>query len=65
MSSLAIQKQAFASQMTKAERDDARHADLHTNVKHTDLDDSDRIFLLKREIDNLMRNTLRTMTCWK
>jgi len=44
---------SFASQMTKAERDDARHADLHTNVKHSDLDDSDRIFLLKREIDNL------------
>eukprot|EP00533_Pseudo-nitzschia_delicatissima_P014894 CAMPEP_0197267420 /NCGR_PEP_ID=MMETSP1432-20130617/3575_1 /TAXON_ID=44447 /ORGANISM="Pseudo-nitzschia delicatissima, Strain UNC1205" /LENGTH=193 /DNA_ID=CAMNT_0042732371 /DNA_START=140 /DNA_END=721 /DNA_ORIENTATION=+ len=39
--------------MTKAEKDDARHADLHANVKTKDMTDSDKIFLLKREIDNL------------
>jgi hypothetical protein len=48
---------SFASQITnattKAERDDARHSDLHTNYKAKDFDDSDKIFLLKREIDNL------------
>jgi hypothetical protein len=53
---------SFGSQRTKAatraERDDARHADLHANVKHKDLEDSDRIFLLKREIDTL-RGTIR------
>ena len=40
------------SVMTKKERDDARHAELH-DVKHSDLEDNDKIFLLKREIDNL------------
>ena len=53
---------SFGSQRTKAatraERDDARHADLHANVKHKDLEDSDKIFLLKREIDTL-RGTIR------
>lgn len=38
---------------TKAEIDDARHEHLHTNVKNADLNDKDKIFLLKREIDNL------------
>ncbi len=38
---------------TKAELDDERHEDLHTNVKNSDLTDKDKIFLLKREIDNL------------
>ena len=38
---------------TKAELDDERHEHLHTNVKNKDLTDKDKIFLLKREIDNL------------
>ena len=38
---------------TKAELDDERHEYLHTNVKNKDLTDKDKIFLLKREIDNL------------
>jgi hypothetical protein len=48
---------SFSSQrtgaMSKAERDDARHEDLHANSKLGNFTDSDKIFLLRREIDNL------------
>ena len=42
-----------ANAKTKEERDDARHQDLHANVKTKDLTDKDKIFLLRREIDSL------------
>mmetsp|Transcript_6645 Transcript_6645/g.15907 ORF Transcript_6645/g.15907 Transcript_6645/m.15907 type:complete len:196 (-) Transcript_6645:755-1342(-) len=44
------------SALTKKERDDARHADLHANYKAKNFTDADKIFLLKREIDGLREN---------
>jgi hypothetical protein len=46
-----IQKSNAAYKAKK--KNDDRHKDLHANTKTKDFTDSDKIFLLKREIDNL------------
>mmetsp|Transcript_46747 Transcript_46747/g.53093 ORF Transcript_46747/g.53093 Transcript_46747/m.53093 type:complete len:260 (+) Transcript_46747:796-1575(+) len=43
----------FQAQKYKAAQKDRRHEHLQANVKPADLTDNDKIFLLKREIDNL------------
>jgi len=43
----------FNAQTFKAKQKDKRHEHLQANVKPSDLTDNDKIFLLKREIDNL------------